>query len=164
MDHYDIFKWAVMDNQYTFNFKKGYCDFCDRFRKCYYNKEFCCHYGYYELIYHVCSDTFNEILVFKKCFDVLCLLNNLLDRYLCQDMKNIIIQLIFEDREIKCITMKNKKNEKRKNYLEYDFTSLSTEELKVLMQNRNLSYKHVPESQYHRILKEDMADKKLIWL
>lgn len=95
---YDDFKWKVIKNPFTLiPLETEYpCHFCGLYRNCYYHDDLTYNI-FYDYHYYVCKETYEQVLIDQQLYDNISLLKYLLNYYLCEDLKNSILSMLFKD-------------------------------------------------------------------
>lgn len=164
---YNHLKLQIIKNNFNLlPLKSEYtCNFCNKIDHCYYHAEL-----RYTIVslghsynYYICDESHKQI---KKLSRFLPLCDYLLTSYLCEDVKNIILQNIYISIECKDSRLRDRSRElqKRQAYLNYDYSKLTIIKLRELMDERKLYYKGFKtKSQYMISLQNDLESKRLKW-
>ena len=158
---YQHIKWQIIKNNLILiQLETEYpCHFCERYRRCYYND----HLLYNDYHYYICDETHRQIVITQKIYKSITLYHYLLNN-LCEDIKHIILKLMYTDHFIDCIKSKEMINNERNRYINYNFRSLTIKEMKELMIQRNISFSGCKlRSHYINALQMDIHHKQWIW-
>lgn len=154
---YHDFKWLFIINDMQLSqLETEYpCHFCKLNYRCYYH-------DHLEVNHHdyICPTTYQQVLTLRNIYNSIYLYNTLLITYLCCDLKNVILKLIFND-ECECIQQRIQMENAKDLYFNYDFSRLTIKKLKDLMTKRKIKYRGCKlRSDYLNMLQNDLHMKR----
>ena len=154
--HY--FKWLCYLNGKPLEQCMGECHYCHLKGVCFYHPKIL---SMKTGVIIICKNAHEEIIQLTK---QLPLINDLLNINVCQDVKNLILNIIYnhfmDQKEVPCLKLRLYQDD----YLAFKFTDLSVDQLKKLIHRRQLKCpKNKNKIDHIVVLQQDLYEKRKLW-